>query len=636
MKSNDFLSEGIAEDAHEMHLDHEVQMAREECYHAAESAIVLHRLLRHVSETQGLEGWVSAKITLANDYLKTVREYLEYELMTGHVTGPGQPGHPLPIAESTEKSNPVVSAVTGRILRQRPDLLQKYGPVKIMQAIDEVGNYVNIGPDDEIGTSDVSGWVRQVEQMLATMPNDIAEAQPAYNPANLAKWKETVLKYYPAAQFMTEKRMNGQTIAKDAGQTVGVYDPMNGVIKIVPPATGSGVAAGSVMEADPMNTYRQRVQSQGFTDSPAERNADRLARKRRHNEKLDKMHADFMAGNVGLYGKDEKEHQAQQRMARDAARTQKEIGLSGEADSDYDKTADMLRDRINRHQRSSQKDVNPEQLKKITDIKYTPTKESAEEAGAPPVFYTKCKTCGTPYNKHFRFDANGKILSSLVRHPTMKDDFPGMDGMQRGQTRPRPINPQQGVAEGVAETLPMSDAVKVLKHYGAEHFKTTSNELHFYKNGRGLSVDLVWNDDATRSVTLSSLNSATRKLKGQGLSEVHDPDDYDICSACNGSGEGMYDGSTCFKCHGSGEQAPEERDDDFDIPDDDMDDNEPESHYEKYVRTNNLESRKSGIAQGISETNAGSVAGVVNPTPKNKAKVGSLFGGTYKQKKAAK
>ena len=75
------------------------------------------------------------------------------------------------------------------------------------------------------------------------------------------------------------------------------------------------------------------------------------------------------------------------------------------------------------------------------------------------------------------------------------------------------------MAEGVAETLPMSDAVKVLKHYGAEHFKTTSNELHFYKNGRGLSVDLVWNDDATRSVNLSSLNSATRALKGQGVAE---------------------------------------------------------------------------------------------------------------------
>jgi RecJ-like exonuclease len=25
-----------------------------------------------------------------------------------------------------------------------------------------------------------------------------------------------------------------------------------------------------------------------------------------------------------------------------------------------------------------------------------------------------------------------------------------------------------------------------------------------------------------------------------------------ICTFCNGSGEGMYDGSTCISCHGSG------------------------------------------------------------------------------------
>jgi hypothetical protein len=78
---------------------------------------------------------------------------------------------------------------------------------------------------------------------------------------------------------------------------------------------------------------------------------------------------------------------------------------------------------------------------------------------------------------------------------------------------------EQGVAEGVAETLPMDDAVKVLRQYGAGHFKTTSNELHFYKQGRPFSVDLVMNPDATRSVTLSSLNSATRGLKGQGVAE---------------------------------------------------------------------------------------------------------------------
>ena len=83
----------------------------------------------------------------------------------------------------------------------------------------------------------------------------------------------------------------------------------------------------------------------------------------------------------------------------------------------------------------------------------------------------------------------------------------------------RQQNPKQGMAEGVAETLPIDDAVKVLRQYGADHFKTTSNELHFYKQGRPFSVDLVMNPDATRSVTLSSLNSATRGLKGQGVAE---------------------------------------------------------------------------------------------------------------------
>lgn len=83
----------------------------------------------------------------------------------------------------------------------------------------------------------------------------------------------------------------------------------------------------------------------------------------------------------------------------------------------------------------------------------------------------------------------------------------------------RLIKAEQGVTEGVAESMPMADAVKVLKHYGADNFKTTSNELHFYKNGQPFSVDLILNDDATRSVTLSSLNSATRGLKGQGVAE---------------------------------------------------------------------------------------------------------------------
>jgi hypothetical protein len=97
MKSNDFLSEDIASDAHEMQLDHEVQMARKDCYAAADDAIALHKLLRNISEQQGLEGWVAAKITLASDYLNTVREHLEYQLMSQ-----GQPdAMALPVAEGS-------------------------------------------------------------------------------------------------------------------------------------------------------------------------------------------------------------------------------------------------------------------------------------------------------------------------------------------------------------------------------------------------------------------------------------------------------------------------------------------------------------------------------------------------------
>lgn len=79
MKTTDFIKESIGQDADEMHRDHEVQMARSDCYNAAKYAIELHKMLHHVAESQGLEGWVSEKITLANDYLRTVWEYLRHE-----------------------------------------------------------------------------------------------------------------------------------------------------------------------------------------------------------------------------------------------------------------------------------------------------------------------------------------------------------------------------------------------------------------------------------------------------------------------------------------------------------------------------------------------------------------------------
>jgi len=84
MKPTDFITEEheIVQAVAEMHSDHEVQMAREQLYHAASNAIELHRMMRNISEREGLEGWVQEKITLANDYLRNVREWLEHDLMS--------------------------------------------------------------------------------------------------------------------------------------------------------------------------------------------------------------------------------------------------------------------------------------------------------------------------------------------------------------------------------------------------------------------------------------------------------------------------------------------------------------------------------------------------------------------------
>ena len=66
------------------HPDHEVDMAKSDLYRAAKSAMELHKMLKTVSEEQGLEGWVQAKITKAADYLDIVHHYLDYQLRAKH------------------------------------------------------------------------------------------------------------------------------------------------------------------------------------------------------------------------------------------------------------------------------------------------------------------------------------------------------------------------------------------------------------------------------------------------------------------------------------------------------------------------------------------------------------------------
>lgn len=69
-------------------IDHEVEMARSDLFSAAKNAKKVYELIADLTEEEGLEGWVQEKIIKANDYLNTIREYLEgKELQQHEMTG---------------------------------------------------------------------------------------------------------------------------------------------------------------------------------------------------------------------------------------------------------------------------------------------------------------------------------------------------------------------------------------------------------------------------------------------------------------------------------------------------------------------------------------------------------------------
>jgi len=100
MRKEEF-KEGLGDLAHAAELDHEVQMARSDLYKIAKYAIKLHEMLKGVSEQEGLEGWVQAKITKAAEGLGSVYHNLDYKM---NFEKKNEPNEELPF-ESAYKNN---------------------------------------------------------------------------------------------------------------------------------------------------------------------------------------------------------------------------------------------------------------------------------------------------------------------------------------------------------------------------------------------------------------------------------------------------------------------------------------------------------------------------------------------------
>jgi len=68
------------------------------------------------------------------------------------------------VREDSDSGEAVEMAIMRRMLVAHTDLIVEFGLDKVVDAIEEVA--YNVGDSDEIGTSDVSGWVNQVRQIL--------------------------------------------------------------------------------------------------------------------------------------------------------------------------------------------------------------------------------------------------------------------------------------------------------------------------------------------------------------------------------------------------------------------------------------------------------------------------------------
>jgi len=71
-------------------VDHEVEMARSDLFSAAKNAKKVYSMIKDLGEDEGLDGWVQEKIIKANDYLNTIREYLEGKQVQGMNEGSQQ------------------------------------------------------------------------------------------------------------------------------------------------------------------------------------------------------------------------------------------------------------------------------------------------------------------------------------------------------------------------------------------------------------------------------------------------------------------------------------------------------------------------------------------------------------------
>jgi hypothetical protein len=131
------ILEIIKEELEEAHMDREGDMAKGQLYHTAKNAMTLFDSLKDEDQ---LEGWVQSKITKAADYMKSVRDYLEYE-MGVEMMDPEQ-------VEDMVDPDDVLDEGMKDLHTKIENMILEKG---IMKSVRELAVEMNVSPDDVLG-----------------------------------------------------------------------------------------------------------------------------------------------------------------------------------------------------------------------------------------------------------------------------------------------------------------------------------------------------------------------------------------------------------------------------------------------------------------------------------------------------
>jgi hypothetical protein len=175
IKESRNLTEGVLDDQ-----DDDGFMAKRQLYDIAKYAVALHRMIQ---DTDNLEPWIQAKITTAADYIDTVKHYLEYSDVrdaegTADTMGPPEmadiddvgatldtmiPKEEVMEYGDEDEGSEVYPEDVLRWASNRGVISnQAYDEptIELMAIAQDVAD--NIGPVTEIGSSDISYWLREL------------------------------------------------------------------------------------------------------------------------------------------------------------------------------------------------------------------------------------------------------------------------------------------------------------------------------------------------------------------------------------------------------------------------------------------------------------------------------------------